>query len=143
MTVERDGAARWFSRVTWIGVAANLALAVPTLLVPQRMAAFARVPEPDPLLWLQFAALLLILLSAFYVPAAVDPVRYRVVAWLAVGARLAGVVFFVLFQPAAYRMFGYFDLVFFVPEFALLARIRPIEPQAPAMASRPVQGSVR
>ena len=143
MTVERDGAARWFSRVTWIGVAANLALAVPTLIAPQRMAAFARVPEPDPLLWLRFAALLLILLSAFYVPAALDPVRYRVVAWLAVGARLAGVVFFVLFQPAAYHMFGYFDLVFFVPEFALLLRIRRPEPQAPAIASRPVPGSVR
>ena len=143
MTVERDGAARWFSRVTWIGVAANLALAVPTLIAPQRMAAFARVPEPDPLLWLRFAALLLILLSAFYVPAALDPVRYRVVAWLAVGARLAGVVFFVLFQPAAYHMFGYFDLVFFVPEFALLVRIRRSEPQAPAIASLPVPGSVR
>lgn len=143
MTAERDGAARWFSRVTWIGIAANLALAVPTLIAPQRMAAFAGVREPTPLLWLQFAALLLILLSAFYVPAALDPVRYRIVAWLAVGARLAGVVFFVLFQPAAYHMFGYFDLVFFVPELALLLRIRRTEPQASAIASRPVAGSVR
>ena len=120
MTVERDGAARWFSRVTWIGVAANLALAVPTLIAPERMAAFARVPEPDPLLWLRFAALLLILLSAFYVPAALDPLRYTLVAWLSVFARLAGVIFFVLFQAREYHLFGYFDLVFFVPEAALL-----------------------
>ena len=31
-------------------------------------------------------------------------------------SRLAGVIFFVGFQPAEYRMLGYFDLVFFVPE---------------------------
>ncbi len=115
-------ATRWFSRVTWLGIAANLALSIPTLLAPARMAAFSRLPQPEPVLWLQFAALLLVLLSAFYVPAAIDPRRYRLVAWLAVLARLAGVIFFVGFQPAAYHLFGYFDLLFFVPEAALLAR---------------------
>jgi hypothetical protein len=53
-------------------------------------------------------------------PAGIDLDRYRVVAWLAVGARLAGVVFFVGFQAAAYHMLGYFDLAFFVPEVILL-----------------------
>ena len=38
--------------------------------------------------------LLLILLSVFYMPAAIDPDRYRTIAWLAVAARLAGVLFF-------------------------------------------------
>ena len=42
------------------------------------------------------------------------------VAWLAVASRLAGVIFFVGFQPAAYHPLGYFDLVFFVPEAILL-----------------------
>jgi len=36
--------------------------------------------------------LLLILLSAFYVPAAVDPVRYRAVAWLAVLALISALI---------------------------------------------------
>ena len=114
-------AVRWFSRVVWIGIAANLALAVPTLLMPAQMLAFSRLPIAEPLLWTQFAALLLILLSAFYVPAALDPRRYLLVAWMSVLARLAGVVFFVLFQPREYHLFGYFDLLFFVPEAALLA----------------------
>jgi hypothetical protein len=113
-------AARWFSRVVWLGIAANLGLALPTLLMPAQMLAFSDLPVPDPLLWTQFAALLLVLLSAFYVPAALDPRRYRLVAWLAVLARLVGVIFFVLFQPSEYHMLGYFDLVFFVPEAALL-----------------------
>ena len=66
---------------------------------------------------------LLVLLSAFYIPAAVDPQRHRAVAWLAVLARLAGVAFFVGLQPREYHLFGYFDLTFFVPEAALLASI--------------------
>jgi hypothetical protein len=120
MTVTSGGAARWFSRVVWLGIAANLGLAIPTLLMPARMLAFSNLPITEPLLWTQFAALLLILLSVFYVPAALDPRRYRLVAWISVLARLAGVVFFVLFQPREYHLFGYFDLVFFVPEAALL-----------------------
>ena len=120
MSVDAVAAVRWFSRVVWLGIAANLALALPTLLVPARMLAVSRLPVTEPILWTQFAALLLILLSAFYVPAALDPRRYALVAWLSVLARLAGVVFFVLFQSREYHMFGYFDLVFFVPEAALL-----------------------
>ncbi|MGE3959624.1 MAG: hypothetical protein AB7H96_23110 [Vicinamibacterales bacterium] len=121
MSVQPDSAARWFSRVVWLGIAANLALAVPTLLQPARMLAVANLPVTEPVLWTRFSGLLLILLSAFYVPAALDPRRHGLVATLAVAARLAGVVFFVLFQPREYHMFGYFDLAFFVPEAALLA----------------------
>ena len=82
--------------------------------------ALTGVPPALPLLWPQFSALLLILLSIFYIPAALDFARYRITAWSTVGSRLAGVIFFVGFQPAAYHMLGYFDLVFFVPEAVLL-----------------------
>jgi hypothetical protein len=113
-------AGRWFQRVVWIGIAANLALAMPTLLSPAASMARAGVPPATPLLWPQFSALLLILLSIFYIPAALDFQRSRITAWCAVGARLAGVIFFVGFQPAVYHMLGYFDFVFFVPEAILL-----------------------
>jgi|SRR5579871_956569 len=114
----------WFRRVVWLGIAANAALAVPTLVAPARMIAFSNLPPATPTLWPQFAALLLVLLSVFYVPAALDPARYAVTAWSAVGARLAGVIFFVGFQPAVYHRLGYFDLVFFVPELLLLMAAR-------------------
>ena len=120
MSRDPAGAARWFSRVVWFGIAANLALAVPTLFIPARLLEMSNLPVTVPIVWTQFSALLLILLSAFYVPAALDPLRYTLVAWLSVFARLAGVIFFVLFQAREYHMFGYFDLVFFVPEAALL-----------------------
>jgi hypothetical protein len=115
-------AGRWFGRVMWLGIVSNLALAVPTLLMPERMIALTRLPPASPVLWVQFSGLLLILLSVFYMPAAIDFVRYRVVAWMAVGSRLAGVIFFVGFQSREYHVLGYFDLVFFVPELILLMR---------------------
>ena len=110
----------WFKRVMWLGILANFALAVPTLLAPERMIEFVGLPVATPLLWPRFAALLLILLSLFYMPAGIDPVRYRLVALLTLVSRLAGVVFFVGFQSAEYHMFGYFDLVFLVPQALLL-----------------------
>jgi hypothetical protein len=130
---ERPTAAdAWFRRVLWLGIIANMGLAVPTLVAPERTMALSGVPIAVPVLWPRFAGLLLILLSVFYMPAGVDPNRYRVVAWLAVGARLAGVVFFVGFQAAEYHMLGYFDLVFFVPEILLLWRL-PSPAQAGAV----------
>ena len=70
------------------------------------------------MLWPRFAALLLIILSVFYAPAATDLDRYRIVAWLAIGSRAAGVLFFL--PQATYRLFGFFDLAFLVPELLLL-----------------------
>jgi hypothetical protein len=119
-SIRGTSAGRWFTRVMWIGIIANLGLAIPTLLYPAMMLARNSLPPADPLLWPRFSALLLILLSVFYMPAAVDPDRYRVNAWLAVASRLVGVVFFFVFQPAEYRALGMVDLVFFVPEVILL-----------------------
>ena len=114
---------RWFRRVVWTGIVANCALGLPTLVMPERMLALSHLPVPEPLMWTRFAALLLLLLSAFYVPAAIDPLRYRPVAVLAVAARGAGVAFFLFLQPDIYRMLGYFDLVFLVAEGWLLWRM--------------------
>ena len=113
---------RWFGRVMWVGILANFALAIPTVLFPERMLEWIDLPLATPIMWPRFAALLLVLLSIFYMPAAVDPDRYRATAWMAVGSRLAGVLFF-LTQPREYLMFGLFDLVFFVPELLLLWRL--------------------
>jgi hypothetical protein len=102
------------------------------------MLAVSSLPSAAPLLWPRFAAWLLILLSAFYVPAALDAIRYRTIAWLAVGSRLAGVVFF-LTQSADYRMLGAVDLVFFVPEAILLGLASRHEHQREA--SRPAHAA--
>jgi len=122
-------AGTWFKRVMWLGIAANAALALPTLIAPARILTLANLPPATPELWPRFAALLLLLLSVLYIPAAVDYVRYRATAWLAIGARLAGVVFFVGFQNRDYHLLGYFDLTFFVPELILLSLAVRLERQ--------------
>ncbi len=109
----------WFSRVVWIGIVANWALAIPTLLMPGQLLAMFSLPAASPVMWPGFAALLLILLSLFYIPAALRPLYYPAVSWLAVLARLAGVLFFCVFNRD-YFFFGVFDLVFLVPEALLL-----------------------
>ena len=118
MPIATTTAGRWFSRAVWLGIVANVVLAIPTLAAPDQVIAFSRLPTVTPVVWARFAALLLILLSAFYAPAAIDPDRYRANAWLAVVSRLAGVVFFI--GDPIYRVLGLFDLVFLLPEALLL-----------------------
>jgi hypothetical protein len=111
-------AGRWFKRVMWLGILANLALALPTIAAPDFMIDRVGLPTATPVLWVRFSGLLLVILSVFYTPAATDIDRYRIVAWFAIGSRAAGVLFFMP-QPT-YRMFGLFDGVFLVPLFLLL-----------------------
>jgi hypothetical protein len=111
-------AGRWFKRVMWLGILANLALALPTIAMPDQMIAMTGMPTATPTLWPRFAGLLLVILSVFYTPAATDIDRYRIVAWFAIGSRAAGVLFFMP-QPT-YRMLGLFDLVFLIPLLLLL-----------------------
>ena len=116
--VNGTTAARWFRRVVWIGIAANVLLALPTIAAPSQMTAFAGLPTATPDLWPRFAGVTLILLSIFYIPAALDVDRYRIVAWFALLSRLTGFVFF-MFEPG-YRLFGFYDLAFLVPQAVLL-----------------------
>src|SRR5262245_10887132 len=114
-------AAVWFLRVMWLGIAVNVALAAPTLLCPAQVLALSHLPHAEPLLWVRFAALLLILLSVFYAPAALDSRLARPNAWLSVGARLAGTVFF-LTQAPEYWPLGAIDFGFFLPQSILLLK---------------------
>ncbi|MEZ5289688.1 MAG: hypothetical protein R2745_01255 [Vicinamibacterales bacterium] len=131
------GARRWFRIAMGVGIAANLAFALPTLVAPAATMRLAGLPEASPIVWPRVAGLLS-LMSVFYVPAAIDPDRYRLIAWLAVGSRLAGVAFFLGVAPTAYHQFGYFDLAFFVPQAALLLRLAPPAP----VLTRPVPGAM-
>ena len=96
--ISMNSYAKWFSRVVWLGILANFGLALPTLFMPDQMLALFSLPSASPLMWPSFAALLLILLSLFYMPAALRPLYYPLVSWLTVLARLAGVIFFLHLQ---------------------------------------------
>ena len=127
----------WFRRIMWVGIVANLALAIPTIAAPSAMIEMIGLPTATPDLWPRFSALLLVILSVFYMPAGVDIDRYRATAWFAVASRLAGVLFF-MFEPR-YRLFMYFDGVFLIPLAILLTMAvrstRPVANTSAGMAT--------
>lgn len=116
----------WFGRVVWLGVIANYTFVIPTLIWPERVLAFLNLDPTNTPIWVRAAIYLLGQLSLFYIPAAINPYRYRANAYLSIFSRLAGTVFFwaaVLFfgYPWAYVMpFGIVDLVFAIPQAILL-----------------------
>ncbi len=116
-------ALRWFRRVTWIGIAANLIVAAVSLVAPDRVLALLALEPATPLIWPRFAVFLLILLTGFYVPGAIDPVRNAYAAIGSVLCRFAGVGFFLVVALTSgwgYFLFGLFDAVFGVPQAVLL-----------------------
>ncbi|HSK81730.1 MAG TPA: cytochrome c [Thermoanaerobaculia bacterium] len=85
---------RWALIVT---VLAELAFAIPGVLVPDRVAAWLQTSEVAfNYVWLGNAALLLLQIGIFSLPVLRDPVRLRVYAWLAVAARAALAIFWLI-----------------------------------------------
>ena len=109
---------RWFRRLLWIAIAANVVVALAAIAAPAMILALAGVPAAAPAIWPRLAALQLIVLSAFYLPAAIDIDRYRPIAWFVVAAHAAGGIFF-LFEPG-YRLFAVYDFTFALPLAVLL-----------------------
>lgn len=109
---------RWFRRLTWVAIAANLTAALPLLAMPSTATAIAGLPAAGDDVWPRLSALQMVVLSVFYMPAGIDIDRYRAVAWLVVGSHLAGALFFSV-RPG-YRLFAVYDFVFAVPLAVLL-----------------------
>jgi len=109
----------WFKRVMWLGIASNFVVGLFSIAQPQAVLDLLGLPPAQPLIWPRFAAFLLMLMSILYMPSAIDPIRHRLTAWAAVGARFGGVVFF-SFVGGNYIAFGLFDFVFGLPQLILL-----------------------
>jgi hypothetical protein len=104
----------------WLGIVANIVVAAICIAVTSTVLGWLGLPPAQPLVWPRFAAFLLILLSVFYVPSALDPVRNRFAAIFAVICRFGGVTFFLIIG-GGYIVFGLFDFVFGLPQAILLA----------------------
>lgn len=109
----------WFRRVTWLGIVANILVSLISIAATSDVLVILDLPPANPLIWPRFGAFLLILLSFFYIPAAIDPVRFRFSAWLAIICRFGGVAFFAI-AGGGYIVFGLFDFAFGLPELILL-----------------------
>lgn len=80
----------------WLGILLNLAFVAGLLLDPNATLALFNIP-PGPTSWPRFAALLLFIVTLFYIPPTIDLERYRANAWLAIlPSRSGGATFFFL-----------------------------------------------
>jgi len=111
-------AAQCFKVVKWLGIAANVIVAVISIIWTDAVLNVLHIEIAQPVVWPRFAAFLLILLSIFYVPSAIDPLyhRYSVVAVI---CRFGGFAFFTI-VGGRYIIFGLFDPKCGIPQAVLL-----------------------
>ncbi|MBE8968498.1 MAG: hypothetical protein RMY64_35745 [Nostoc sp. DedQUE08] len=118
--------AKWFSRVTWVGIIVNMLFVIPSCFFPELMLTFLKMHIPEPIIWVRAAGMLLFIISAFYIPGALDPYRYQATAWISIfPSRAFGSTFFicaVLFfgQDKGFLSIAFVDLFFGLAELVLL-----------------------
>jgi hypothetical protein len=116
--------ALWFRWVVIAGILQDWFFALPGIFIPNAVLGLAQADPAIQPIWPAFACLILMLLSFFYIPGAVDPFRYSPLAALTVVARFGGVIFFFLLYPGKFPpFFGYIDLTLTVLQgtFLILA----------------------
>ena len=127
----------WIMRHTilvWFGIFLNSLFIIPLLFFPRWMLDLFGIPL-DELVWARESAGLLMIISVFYVPAAIDFGRYRVNAYIAVfPSRTFGATFFffavVLFdQPPGFLSISFVDALIGATTLYCLIRIKTLEKQ--------------
>ena len=136
-TSSESAVSIWIVRHTilvWFGIFLNALFIIPLLFVPRWMLNLFNIPL-DQLVWARESAGLLMIISAFYIPAAVDFGRYRANAYIAVFvSRAFGATFFffavVLFgQPAGFLSISFVDAFIGSTTGYCLIRIATLEKQ--------------
>jgi hypothetical protein len=127
----------WIARHTiliWFGIFLNALFIIPLLFFPRWMLDLFGIPL-DQLIWARESAGLLMIISAFYIPAAVDFGRYRANAYIAVFvSRAFGATFFfvavLLFgQPLGFLSISFVDALIGTTTGYCLIRIATLERQ--------------
>ena len=114
-----DGALLWFQRIVWIGIIANLILTLTSIVFTEQVIALLRLDPATPLVWPRFGAFGILLLTGFYIPAGIDPIRSPFATVFTVVCRFAGFFFFAI-VGGRYVAFGLFDLIFGAPQAVFL-----------------------
>ena len=136
-TKNIDSVAEWAARhslLVWLGIALNLSLVFPLLFYPEWILGLLGIPL-NQLVWGQFSAWLLLLLSIFYIPATLDLKRYRANAWLAVfPSRTGGALFFLIAvfafgQPPGFLIGTVLDASIGLATLYCLIKIHALEQQ--------------
>lgn len=127
----------WIARHTilvWFGIFLNSLFIIPLLFFPRWMLDLFGIPLQE-LIWARESAGLLMIISVFYIPAAIDFGRYRANAYIAIfPSRTFGATFFflavVLFgQPPGFLSISFVDALIGSTTLFCLIRIKTLEKQ--------------
>lgn len=127
----QDRLLKWKSRhskVTWIGIILNLLIALPFFFIPEWSMNLLNIPPVDPI-WSRVGAMLLVIITAFYVPMTIDIDRYRPFCWLSIfPSRTFGGLYFLIavafFQYApGFLTMAFLDLVIAILWLFIMLRI--------------------
>jgi hypothetical protein len=133
-----DTVSVWILRHTilvWLGIFLNALFIIPMLFFPRWFLDLFNIPLEE-LIWARASAGLLMIISVFYVPAAVDFARYRANACIAVfPSRAFGATFFFLAvllfgQPPGFLSISFVDAFIGSTTLYCLIRISKLERQA-------------
>lgn len=95
---------KWYQRVVWFGVVANVSFAVMALVAPGRLQRLFGLKPLRGTVWLRNVGMLLGLVSMFNAGSAVAPRRYPLYSWFVPLARLIAGFFF--FRVAVFNPHG-------------------------------------
>jgi len=112
--------ALWFRWALIIGLLKDWFFALPGIFIPNSVLAFLGSDIATFPIWPAFGFLLLVLVSLFYIPAAANPFRYQPNAWLAILARFAIALFFLVASAGGGLLLGAADLILAVIQGGLL-----------------------
>jgi hypothetical protein len=136
-TAGQDTVSVWIVRHTillWFGIFLNTLFIIPLLFFPRWMLDLFGIPLKE-LIWARESGGLLMIISAFYVPPAIDFGRYRANAYIAIfPSRTFGATFFffavVLFgQPPGFLSISFVDSLIGSTTLYCLIRIKALERQ--------------
>jgi hypothetical protein len=136
-TSTKNTVSVWILRHTilvWLGIFLNFLFIIPLLFFPRWMLNLFAIPLEE-LIWARESAGLLMIISVFYMPAAIDFGRYRANAYIAVfPSRTFGATFFffavVLFgQPPGFLSISFIDALIGSTTLYCLIRIKTLEKQ--------------
>jgi len=132
-------AARWFSRVVWLGIVFNLFFILMELFAPDFINVGVGLTPGFPTVWNRAHAIMVLALSILYIPAACDPLRYPAYSWMLVVSRLAAAILWAWCLATGQGSFGSYlamDGAFLAAQAILLQAALPAEQKLPVILGR-------
>jgi hypothetical protein len=135
----KNKARLWFKRAVWLGIFSDWLIALPLMLFPEWTLTTLHLRVTEDPIWTAFGAMLLLLVTFFYIPGANEPDRFRLSAALAPISRASFVLFFFLLYPEHYALLGARDAVMLLlqlPLFIAVLRSTPRPTPEPVQAAQ-------